>query len=78
MSEERDYHLKKKDWIPLAGIFNYHSFGNRALIDEGLSSKNFWYHLPREMGLVIYNTLILGSALVLGGLAEKGLENLVK
>lgn len=72
MSEERDYHLEKKDLIPFVGWFKYHGLGVRFLAEGKF--KDALYHFPRELGLVAYNTLLLGTALI----AEAGLEQLVK
>lgn len=72
MSEERDYHLKKEDFRPFVGAFKYHALGIKLLTENKF--KDYFFHFPRELGLVAYNMALIGTALI----AAAGLEQLVK
>jgi hypothetical protein len=76
MSEQRDYHLKRKDFIPLIGLWEYHRSVTNIL-SEKLFSKEHLYSFPREVLLTAINTIELGSAAAVG-LIGYSIENLVK
>lgn len=76
--EQRDYHLKAKDFIPFVGLIRYHNLRLEDLIKKGPINKEFCYSFLGELGFAAYNTVLSFSALVGLGYAVAGLEKLFK
>jgi hypothetical protein len=78
MLEERDYHLKEKDYIPFVGWRKYHKWSGDILIDESPFNKNFWHIFSRECGLVVYNALLFCSATFATNVVVHSIDKLVE
>ena len=70
------YALRKEDFIPIVGVKKYEERCNRYLMDitnEWLQSKM----TPKEALLGLYNTVLIGGAVIGTGFAVSGLVNLL-